>query len=154
MSDSILVERFWPYLLGLCCAGIFYLTSFSITSSMGKELFAAVLSAASVCAGFLTTALTVLMALGSTEVGKKLRATDRLDDLFNYLRDAIIACLITSLLCIVGFFFFNGEDPGVGTIASSIFIGVTVFAGSCIWRIVPILLSIMRQLSEPEDKQG
>lgn len=151
---DILVERYWPHLLGLCCAGIFYWTSLTITPAIGKELFAAVLSAASVCAGFLTTALTVLMTLGSTDIGKRLRASDRLDDLFDYLRDAIVASLVTSLLCIVGFFFFNGEDPGVGTIPSSIFVGVTIFAGCCIWRIVPILLSIMRQLSTPEDKQG
>jgi hypothetical protein len=154
MRDTLVFERYWPTAIGLGSAIAFYYTDLTITSAIGKELFAAVLSAASVCAGFLTTALTVLMSLGSTEIGKRLRATNSLDDLFNYLKHAIVACLITSLLCIIGFFFFNGENPGVGTVASSTFVGATVFSGCCIWRIVPILLSIMRKLSEPEDKQG
>lgn len=153
MKDSLLVERCWPWVLALCCAAASYRVSLSITSAIGKELLAAVLSAASICAGFLTTALTVLMALGSTEIGRRLRAAQQLGDLFSYLRTAIISCLVTSLLCMIGFFFFNKGDA-IPAVPTSVFTGVTIFAGACIWRIIPILLSIMEHLSQPEDKQG
>lgn len=146
-------ERYGPAAAGCLVAACWFLWKWTIPDHMAKELLAAVLSAAAICAGFLTTAVSVLMTMGATAVGKRLRKRNRLPDLFTYLRKAIFSCLILCALCIVGFF-VHVKDEGISTIPSALLLGMITYSGAAFARIVPILITVFEQMCEPTDKNG
>ena len=146
-------ERYGPAAAGCLVAVCWFAWKQTIPDHIAKELLAAVLSAAAICAGFLTAALSVLMTMGSAPVGRRLKKRNRLTDLFTYLRKAIFSCLILCALCIFGFFVYE-KDRGISTPPSTVIIGVIAYSGAAFARIVPILISIFEQMSAPLDKAG
>lgn len=146
-------ERYGPVVAGTLVAVCWFVWKQSIPDHIAKEFLAAVLSAAAICAGFLTAALSVLMTMGSAPVGRRLRKRNRLNDLFKYLRKAIFSCLWLCAFCIIGFFVYKKEH-GIETIPSTFIIGLIAYAGAAFARIVPILISIFEQMSAPLDKNG
>ncbi|WP_291517508.1 hypothetical protein [Acidovorax sp.] len=153
MPNRLTVERFAPAVLAVLCGLWWYLAGSTISPKFSKELLAAILSAAAICAGFLTTSLTIVMSLGATAVGRRLARRNRLAHLFQYLKSAIHSSLLLSLVCLGGFFFID-EDTGIATLPSGVLAASLVFTGGTISRIVGILVEVMIQLSEPEHKDG
>lgn len=153
MFKSLTVERFAPATLAVACGVCWYVWGGSIPAKFAKELLAAILSAAAICAGFLTTALTIIMSLGATAVGRRLARRKRLKFLYDYLRSAIHSSLLLSLVCL-GAFFFVEEDSGIQRLPAGMLVAALVFAGATISRIVGILVEVMSQLEEPEHKDG
>lgn len=153
LLTSLRRERYAPVVAGCSVAVCWYLWNRSIPDHMAKEFLAAVLSAAAICAGFLTTAVSVLMTMGSTAVGRRLRKRNRLPDLFAYLRKAIFSCLLLCALCIAGFF-VHAKDEGISTLPSAAIIGMITYSGAAFARVIPILISIFEQMCEPPEKNG
>ena len=153
MPKPLTVERFAPGVLSLLCGLLWFLYEKAIPASFSKELLAAILSAAAICAGFLTTALTIVMSLGTTAVGRRLARRGRLKYLFQYLKSAIHSSLLLSLVCLGGFFFID-DQAGIIGLPSSVLVAALVYSGATISRIVGILVEVMAQLSEPEQKDG
>lgn len=146
-------EKFAPAVAGCAVAGCWFAWDQTIPDHVAKELLAAVLSVAAICAGFLTAALSVLMTMGSTPVGRRLKNRNRLTELFNYFRKAIFSCLLLCALCVMGFFAYS-KDHGIGTIPSTLIVGVLAYSGAAFARIVPILITVLEQMSAPVDKKG
>lgn len=153
MPKRLTVERFAPAVLSLLCGMWWYFSGSSISAKFSKELLAAILSAAAICAGFLTTSLTIVMSLGATAVGRRLARRNRLKYLFQYLKSAIHSSLLLSMVCLGGFFFID-DDSGIASLPSGLLVASLVFTGATISRIVGILVEVMTQLSEPENKDG
>jgi len=153
MISSIFRERFAPPTAGVLWAVLCLLWNLEIPNHVAKEILAAVLSAAAICAGFLTTSLPMLMTLGSTSIGRRLRRRKHLKTVFNYLKISIFSCLALCGVCIVGFFQVP-EKGGMSFYFSSILVGFIVYSGSTFIRVVPILIKVFEQMSEPENKDG
>lgn len=147
------IERFGPLIISLTATFAFWLKGPNPDPQVVKELLAALLSAAAISAGFLTTALTVLLPIGSTQIGRQLRRRNKLNQLFNYVQSAIYSCLALSVICVVGLFRL---DPAVGIdrFTSTVVVCCAVHAAAAFVRILEILIRVLPQLGEPEDLNG
>lgn len=153
MPSSLTVERYGPAVFAALGAIVWFICGQDIPARFAKELLSAILSAAAISCGFLTTALTIIMSLGTTAVGRRLARRGKMPYLYKYLKSAIVSCLVLSAVCVAGFF-FSDEITGIATLPSSVIMASTIFAGAAIYRIVDILIVVMRQVSEPEDLDG
>lgn len=153
MPTSLTVERFGPAVLALLGGIACFFFGAVVPDRFAKELLAAILSAAAVFAGFLTTALTILLSLGSTAVGRRLARRGKLPHLYAYLKRAIESCLLLSVICLVEFFFIV-ENGGIPPLLTSALAASVVYAGATIYRIVDILVTVMGQMTETETKDG
>jgi len=120
---------------------------------VAKELLGALLMAAAIAAGFMTTALSILLPVGSTSVGRQLRRRGKLPALFGYARSAIYACLVLALFSVVGFLFFDHET-GVRHELAVVIIAAAGYAALSLARMVEILLKVFSSMAEPEDRDG
>ena len=153
MPTAFTIERFWPVSLAFICAVVWVLGECTVPANLAKEMLAAVLSAAAVFAGFLTTALTILMSIGATAIGRRLAKRNKLKHLFSYLKSAINGCLLLIAGCIAAFFLIE-EPTGIGRYASGFLVAAVVYAGAAIFRIVRILVLVVDQMGEPDQADG
>ena len=153
MISKLTIERFGPYVVGSIAAFIWWFSDLSIPAAFAKELLSAVISAASVCAGFLTTALSILMTLGSSAIGRQIERRNKTALLFGYLRNAIYGCLLLAAMCVAGYFWIE-DSKGIATPASTIFIGISVFSIASIVRIIEILIRIFQSMSSSSSGTG
>lgn len=101
----------------------------------------------------MTTALSILLSLGSSAVGRRLHRRGKLPQLFGYLRSAIYSCLLLAVVCVTGFLLFD-ERIGLGPMVSTLIVSVSVFAATSVARILEILIKLFTAMSEPEDRDG
>jgi len=150
MLTPLQIERWHPAVLGvLSGAGCCFL-GVAISGLIAKELLSAIISAAAISAGFLTTALSILMSVGQTAIGRQLKRHGRLGHLFGYLREAIASCLLLCGVCLLGFFMI-AEQVGISSWASAFVVGSSLYAAFAMWRIVRILSRVFLAMSEPEN---
>lgn len=150
MLTRLQVEAWTPLLLSAAVALTWFLSDGAISHLIAKELLSASISAAAVGAGFLTTALSILMTLSGSAIGRQIKRRGKLEQLYSYLRSAIYSCLLLVGVCVIAFFFFV-ENEGVRTPASSIVVGVAVYCMTSMARIVEILVRLFTAMSEPEN---
>lgn len=153
MFSSKCVEQHAPWVGALLAGVIWVALGKGFSSHFGKELLGALLSAAAICAGFMTTALSVLLPVGSTAVGRRLHRRGHLPALFSYLRKAIYGCLALAGVSVAGFFAFDSEH-GIGKWYALPIVLASAYAALALWRILEIMIKIFQAMAEPEDKQG
>jgi len=85
------IERPYPYVLALVSIpGWYYLFRWlNLSTQEAKDLFAAILNVSAIAAGFLGTAASVLLAMGSVPVMKDLKQSGALVLLNTYIISAI-----------------------------------------------------------------
>lgn len=153
MPTSLTVERFGPGVLALFGGVACWYFGGVVPDRFARELLAAILSAAAVFAGFLTTTLTVLLSLGATAVGRRLARRGKLPYMHAYIKRAIEGCLLLSVICLTAFFFAE-EKIGLPTWISSTLAASVIYAGATIYRIVDILVTVMGQMDETDSQNG
>lgn len=153
MLTPLFFERFGPMIIALSSVLIWRLCDGEVGSYYAKELFAAALAAASIGAGFLTTSLSILLPMGATAVGKRLKKRGKLKFLFSYLRAAIFGCLGLSIICVICFFQLKIDAPLARTPAL-LFIFGCAYATAALIRLMVILIAIFTSLSSEEDCEG
>lgn len=153
MLNARNIEEWGPTIVAVAASVCWYLFDKQIPSLFAKELLAAIISAAAVGAGFLTTALSILMSLGSTAVGRQLKRRQRTKGLYNYLRSSIYSCLVVVVVC-VGAFFSIEETQGISTGMSAVVVLFSAYCVTSMARIIEILIAIFRQMSESDDIPG
>lgn len=91
MSVGRKIERSYPYALALLSLpGWFYLFRWlNLSTQEAKDLFGAILNVAAIAAGFLGTAASILLAMGSAPVMKDLEQSGTLGLLNRYIISAI-----------------------------------------------------------------
>lgn len=91
MSIGRKIEHWFPYGLAVASAPAwFYLLGWlSLTTQEAKELFAIIVNVSAIAAGFLGTAASILLTMGSTPVIKDLRQSGALVLLYKYVIAAI-----------------------------------------------------------------
>ena len=109
MPTGLQIERWAPLVVG-CGAGTFWIfIDGHIAADFAKELLAALLTAASIAAGFLATSLSIVLTMAASQTGKQLRNSGYDGHLHRYLREAIYGCLVLAMLSVLGFFFFDSH---------------------------------------------
>jgi hypothetical protein len=151
MPTSLQLEKWGPMMLSVGAAGTWWWFDGTISAVFAKELFAALLSAASVAAGFLTAALSILLPIASTATGLKLRRSGYQQELFRYMRAAIYGCLFLAALSVVAFFGL-AEDGTPNNRVSTVLVFATVYSGLCLIRVAEILMALFERASEPDDR--
>ncbi len=149
MPTPLQIERHAPTVLGVTCALAWRWWDGVIPEAIAKELLAALLSAAAICAGFLTTALTVILPMGGTAIGRQIKRRGKVAQLHGYVRAAIYGALALVALCVVGF--FQVPQGGLGaTWTSSLIIGAAMYSAAAMVRVVEILIKVMAAMSQEE----
>jgi hypothetical protein len=85
------IERWYPYALsGASAPAWFYLFRWlNLSTQEAKDLFAIILNVSAIAAGFLGTAASILLTMGSTPVTKDLKQSGTLVLLYKYVVSAI-----------------------------------------------------------------
>ncbi|HSV81483.1 MAG TPA: hypothetical protein VLK85_19985 [Ramlibacter sp.] len=150
---TLQVERWAPLILsGLATAGWWWFEG-EIAPNFAKELLAALISAASVAAGFLTTALSILLPLATTTTGSKLAKSGYREILFRYMRSAIYSCMALAGVSVFAFFTLT-VDSGPSKIVSALLVFNAMHSATALLRVAEILMSLFERASEPDDKGG
>lgn len=152
MPSRLTLERIAPGIAAVVFTALWWVFSMKIPGSVAKEMLAAVLSAAAICAGFLTTAMSILMSLGSTAVGRRLARRKRMPYLAGYLRHAIYGCVLVSFLSLWAFLWT--DEAGLNQRFALVLMAAVGYASAAFVRIVWILALVMEELAQPEDLQG
>ena len=152
MPTPIQVERWAPTWIACATSVAWWWCDGEIPEYFAKELLAALISAAAVAAGFLTTALSILLPIATSTTGAKLRKSGYDRDLFKYMRSAIWSCMTLAAIAVVAFFTFKANKPSA--LASALLIYTAAHAAAALVRVAEILLSIFERASEPDDKNG
>ena len=153
MPTKLQIERWGPLIVGCAMALVWIIADGEITAFFAKELLAALLSSAAIAAGFLATALSILLPLSSTPTGKMLRKGGYLPHLYLYLRRAIFSCLGLALLSVIGFFWVS-EKAGPPQWLSTGIIFSSAYTAAALVRIAEVLMNLFERAQEPEDKDG
>jgi len=153
MVSRLKVERYGPSFLGVLAALGFWRFGGPLSAEIAKDLLTALLSAAAISAGFMTTALSVLLPISESSVGRRLKRRNKFDLLFAYLRAAIYSCLVLAVVCVVGLFQFD-PSTGLGKLPTAVLVVAAVYSTAAFVRILEILFQILPQLAKPEDKRG
>lgn len=151
--NRLQIERFGPLIISLTVTLAVWFKGTIPDPQVVKELLAALLSAAAISAGFLTTALTVLLPIASTHIGRQLKRRNKLNELFRYVQAAIYSCIALSVVSVVGLFRL---DPAIGLdrFTAIAVVALAVHAAAAFVRILEILVRVLPQMGEPEDLNG
>ena len=91
MSVGRKIEHWYPYAVAVASAPVwFYLLRWlNLSTQEAKDLFAIILNVSAIAAGFLGTAASILLTMGSTPVIKDLKQSGTLVLLYKYVVSAI-----------------------------------------------------------------
>lgn len=153
MPTRLQIERWAPMVIGCVCTLTWWALDGQISYFFAKELLAALLSAAAIAAGFLTTALSILLPISSTDVGRRLKRSGYLPDLYNYLRRALYSCLLLAITCVIAFFQLR-ENISVETLVACLLVFMSSYSAAALVRIAEVLMNLFELASEPENKDG
>ena len=150
---SLQIERFGPIVFALVCGAGWWCQGGAIPETIAKELLAALLSGAAVGAGFLTTAMSIILPMGATRVGRRLKKRGKLPYLIGYLRAAIYGCLLLVVASVAGFFQIA---PGAGLTGfwGLLLVLACAYCAASMVRVVEILIKVLAQMAEPENLNG
>lgn len=141
------IERWGPLVFALLLSVAVYWLEYTIPVLFARELLSAIISVSAIGAGFLTTALSILMTVGSTATGKQLKRRKKLTTLFEYLRRAILSCLCVVVVCVAAFFCLDPES-GIGSTTSTVIAFASTLCLGHMVRIVEILVHVVNSESE------
>lgn len=149
MPTALQIERYVPAALGVGCSLAWWWLGEAFPKDIAKELLGALLSAAAICAGFLTTALTVVLPMSGTSIGRQLKRRRKLGLLHTYVRAAIYGALTLVAACVLGFFQVPQGHTGA-TWASALIVGLAAYSAAAMVRVVEILIKVMVAMSEED----
>lgn len=153
MPTRLQLERWAPIFFGILSVSAWWYLDGQIKSFFAKELLAALLSAAAIAAGFLSTAISILLPMSSTPTGQWLRKSGYLPDLYKYLNRAIYSCLFLAGVCVVAFFMLD-ETGGVPKGFSYLVIFAASYTAAALARIAEVLMNLFERASESDDICG
>ena len=97
--------------------------------------------------------MSIMLPIGATRIGRRLKNRDKLRFLIGYLRAAIYSCLFLVAATLFGFFQIV---PGVGVsgFAGLVIVVASAYCAGSMVRVVEILIKVLAQMAEPENLNG
>lgn len=137
-------EKIYPYLFGAIAMSSYnlFFSQYQLPHNT-KDLFAAIVTIASIAVGFLATMKSILLTLGNSSIVRKLKQTEHYTLLKKYLMAAInlgFLCAIASAVFLL-FDFSNKNSFNSWLISVWVFIAVTFLVAN--YRIIKILYKIL-----------
>ncbi|WP_227104528.1 hypothetical protein [Chromobacterium rhizoryzae] len=103
---SLAWERFYPFVLSFVLTAVYWRYPLPFPDDV-KDLLSASLSFGAITAGFIATAIAILMALPNDSIMASIKSSGFVEDLIRYLRQAFYSSLLFSLFCLVSFLFLK-----------------------------------------------
>ena len=138
MINSIKIERYYPLVGGVVASLIFYKLAIKIPTDW-KEFLTAIISVGAIFAGFIATAIAILMALPSDGVISRFKKSGYINDLTIYLEQALYGTVIFVVFCLIGFYGFH-----TCLIYSSIIGGFGFYSILCFFRASSLMIKILK----------
>lgn len=151
MSLRYWIEEYAPAALAAVAGLVWCRFGIDWPSLIAKDLLMALLSASAIAAGFMATAMSILMPLGASDVGRRLKRRNKLVALFSCLKRATYSCLFVALLSI-GSMFFLTESVGLPRNIGAFVLASVTYAGASLVIVVQIIVVILEALSIPADE--
>lgn len=139
---SLKVERYIPSVVALAVMGLWWLCDAHLPNGE-KEFLAAALSVGAIFTGFIATAQAILMALPTDSVMGRLRSSNYISDLIDYIGSALRGGILFCISCLAGFYLVESST------ATKFWFGMWW----CFWgvytlltfhRVTNIIMKIMR----------
>ena len=153
MPTRLQLERWGPLIVGVLAVASWVICDGRFSAYFAKELLASLVSAAAIAAGFLTTALSILLPFGASDAGKRLRNSGYLPDLHRYLRQAIFSCLFLTGVCVATFFTL-AVDKDVHFLLSSLVVFMSGYSAAALGRVAEVLMNLFERANESDDRDG
>ena len=138
---SLNVERFYPFVVAVIGGAVAWKLSVPFPTSH-NEFLAAALSLGAVLTGFVATAQAILMALPSESVMGRLRTSGYIDDLVNYIAEALYTGIAFCTINLV-WFYLNPEHEKF-VYYSPVWIAFALYSASTFIRVTRLMMRIMR----------
>jgi len=133
---NLSAERLYPAILGIIAIVAVWVVdgALHIGESYRAGLLSASISASAIFVGFIATSKSILMALFKDGIRKRIHESGYIEELVNYLNQAMTANLAFCVLNIVVFF------PATQAVHwfLPVWCGLGVFSVSAFWRIGPV----------------
>ena len=150
---SRFLERWTPLVIGLSTSLVWYFWFAGALPDKLDELLAATLNLSAIAAGFLSTAVGILLSIYDRPIVRRLREMGDYEQLVMYLTRAIYSTVAAAMVSVAGV--LSGPKASwpwpewVG--AMGLF--VLVWAGGACLRVVALLLRLLQEMSRG-DAQG
>lgn len=141
---SIHIEKYGPIFIGLASLVLWYFFGFGFSMVYAKELLAGFITASAIGAGFMATALSILLAMGGNSTAGQLINSPYKKLFFRYIRSCFYACLLLVAICLGAFIFIDSEK-GLSILYTTIIVGAAAYTVSAFVRVTEILLNIFER---------
>lgn len=101
---SLTLERWWPYASGCAGAAVWWFVLGKPFPSDANDLYATAGGAAAVAIGFISTAMTIVLAISGTPVYRSLKQSGYGKRLLLYLFEGVLLGTLFVLTAILGFY--------------------------------------------------
>ncbi|MFK7089320.1 hypothetical protein AAFM71_10945 [Chromobacterium violaceum] len=133
-------ERRFPEVLSFIFAAVFYNFPVQFPAEV-KDILAASISFGAITAGFIATAISILMALPSDSVMARIKSSGYVNDLVSYLRKAFYSSLLYSLFCLASFLF----QTHFNLCFKTAWILLTAMSFLTLYQVANLMLAILRK---------
>jgi len=140
------IEKWYPLTLGLIIT-ILYCSYFSknLLPESWKEILSAVTTLSGIAIGFISTAMSILFTISSSNIVQQIIKTNNYDKLINYFLDAINLLFLLILLSLIGLFIdIKALGHTLQVLASGVWIFALITSGLSSYRVIRVFASVLR----------
>ncbi|MBC1277669.1 hypothetical protein GNF10_17320 [Nostoc sp. UCD121] len=139
------IEKWYPITFGLAFTILYCLFSLgkALPSSL-KDIFSAATTLSSIAIGFLAAAMSILFAIGNTNVIKQMKNANKYIMLINYFMDAINWSFLLASLSFLGLFIEIKNFGSWEWLAFAIWLFTLLTCGLSCYRVIRVFAAILR----------
>lgn len=139
--NSLFIEKHGPLFIGAVSSVAWYFWGFDFSITYTKEILAGLITASAIGAGFMATALSILLSLGDKSAASKISKSPYRNYFYRYIRSCFYSCLLMVALCLISFLFIDSNN-GLNKNITNIIVGFCGYTVAAFVRITEILLNI------------
>lgn len=139
--NSLFIEKFAPIFLASIAAISWWYWGFSFSIGYVKELLAGIITAAAIGAGFMATALSILLTISNTSVAEKIKRSQYSVIFYRYIRSCFYSCLVLVAIALIAFTLID-TNHGLNKGYTTFIVSSGTYALASFVRVTEILLDI------------
>ncbi|MGP0583721.1 hypothetical protein [Paenibacillus timonensis] len=141
------LEKLGQYIIGLLAVVVVYFSGYKSSDFENfKEILSSAVNVSAISAGFLATAMSLLISLTNDSIIERLKKFGLYKKLINFLKSSIAWTFLIALISSAGLFFNRGNTNSDLFFYIWIFVCVVGFVS--VVRVVRILSKILDKMSE------
>lgn len=139
--NSLFIEKYGPLFFGVASAATWFFWGFDFSIIYTKEILAGLITASAIGAGFMATALSILLSVSDKSSVSKISQSPYKKVFYRYIRSCFYSCLLMVGVCLIAFLFIDSND-GLPKNITNIIVGFSGYTVAAFVRITEILLNI------------